>query len=80
MRNLCAPKNRNNSVILGINQDTICAIATANGVGVIGIIRILGNKAFEISGKILSLNIWGGQNANHSISFYKRYNATSFFL
>ena len=35
-----------------MNQDTICAIATANGVGAIGIIRISGNEAFKIAAKI----------------------------
>ncbi len=34
------------------NQDTICAIATANGVGAIGIIRISGPEAFQIATKI----------------------------
>ena len=31
-----------------MNQDTICALATANGTGALGIIRISGNRAFEI--------------------------------
>lgn len=31
-----------------MNHDTICALATANGVGALGIIRVSGNKAFEI--------------------------------
>ena len=35
-----------------MNQDTICAIATANGVGAIGIIRISGPEAFKIAAKI----------------------------
>ncbi len=35
-----------------MNQDTICALATANGVGAIGIIRVSGDKAFEIVSKI----------------------------
>ena len=35
-----------------MNQDTICAIATANGIGAIGIIRISGNDAFKIASKI----------------------------
>ena len=35
-----------------MNQDTICAIATANGIGAIGIIRISGNDAFKIAAKI----------------------------
>ncbi|WP_447950821.1 tRNA uridine-5-carboxymethylaminomethyl(34) synthesis GTPase MnmE [Chryseobacterium koreense] len=35
-----------------MNQDTICALATANGVGAIGVIRISGIKSFEIVNKI----------------------------
>lgn len=35
-----------------MNQDTICALATANGVGAIGIIRVSGEKSFEIVNKI----------------------------
>lgn len=31
-----------------MNQDTICALATANGIGAIGIIRISGEQSFEI--------------------------------
>lgn len=31
-----------------MNQDTICALATANGIGALGIIRVSGEKAFEI--------------------------------
>jgi tRNA modification GTPase len=31
-----------------MNQDTICALATANGIGAIGIIRISGNDALSI--------------------------------
>ena len=34
-----------------LNQDTICAIATANGVGALGIIRLSGNSAVEIAAK-----------------------------
>lgn len=35
-----------------MNQDTICALATANGVGAIGIIRVSGNEAFSIVNRI----------------------------
>ena len=35
-----------------MNQDTICALATANGIGAIGIIRVSGNQSFEIVNKI----------------------------
>ena len=31
-----------------MNQDTICALATANGIGAIGIIRVSGEQAIEI--------------------------------
>lgn len=31
-----------------MNHDTICALATANGIGALGIIRVSGNNAFEI--------------------------------
>jgi len=31
-----------------MNQDTICALATANGIGAIGIIRVSGEQSFEI--------------------------------
>lgn len=34
-----------------MNNDTICALATANGVGALGIIRISGDKTFEILNK-----------------------------
>lgn len=35
-----------------MNQDTICALATASGVGALGIIRVSGSKAFEIVSKV----------------------------
>lgn len=35
-----------------MNQDTICALATANGVGAIGIIRVSGEDAVSITNKI----------------------------
>ena len=35
-----------------MNQDTICALAIANGIGAIGIIRVSGNQSFEIVNKI----------------------------
>ena len=35
-----------------MNQDTICALATANGVGAIGIIRISGAEAFAITNRV----------------------------
>ena len=35
-----------------MNQDTICALATANGTGAIGVIRVSGNEAFSIVNKV----------------------------
>ena len=35
-----------------MNHDTICALATANGVGAIGIIRVSGAESFSIVNKI----------------------------
>lgn len=35
-----------------MNHDTICALATANGIGAIGIIRISGDDAISVSSKI----------------------------
>ncbi|MBF5027289.1 tRNA uridine-5-carboxymethylaminomethyl(34) synthesis GTPase MnmE [Planobacterium oryzisoli] len=35
-----------------MNQDTICALATANGVGAIGIIRVSGENSFKVVGKV----------------------------
>ena len=35
-----------------MNHDTICALATANGIGAIGIIRISGNDAISVSSRI----------------------------
>ena len=35
-----------------MNQDTICALATANGIGAIGIIRVSGVQSFQIVNKI----------------------------
>lgn len=35
-----------------MNQDTICALATANGVGAIGIIRVSGEQSFEIVNRV----------------------------
>ena len=35
-----------------MNHDTICALATANGIGAIGIIRISGDQSFEIVNRV----------------------------
>lgn len=39
------------------NQDTICALATANGVGAIGIIRVSGSEALKSVSSIFSKNL-----------------------
>ncbi len=44
-----AEKTRN---FAAMNQDTICALATANGIGAIGIIRVSGEHSFEIVNRI----------------------------
>ena len=41
------------------NQNTICALATANGVGAIGVIRLSGSKSYEIVSKSFSKNLVG---------------------
>ncbi len=42
-----------------INNDTICALATPNGVGAIGMIRLSGAQAFEITSRIFSKDLSG---------------------
>ena len=42
---------------MNINNDTICALSTANGLGAIAVIRISGNKAFEIVSSIFSKSL-----------------------
>lgn len=51
-----------------MNQDTICALATANGIGAIGIIRVSGNQAFEIANKVFQ-----GKNLEKSDSHTVHY-------
>ena len=41
------------------NQDTICALATPNGVGAIGVIRLSGSNSYEIVSKVFSKNLVG---------------------
>ncbi|TXI83395.1 MAG: tRNA uridine-5-carboxymethylaminomethyl(34) synthesis GTPase MnmE, partial [Crocinitomicaceae bacterium] len=41
----------------GQNNDTICALSTANGVGAIAVIRISGPDAFTISSSIFSKDL-----------------------
>ncbi|MDX2359556.1 MAG: tRNA uridine-5-carboxymethylaminomethyl(34) synthesis GTPase MnmE [Crocinitomicaceae bacterium] len=39
------------------NQDTICALATPNGVGAIGVIRLSGSKSYEIVTAVFSKSL-----------------------
>ena len=41
------------------NQDTICALATPNGVGAIGVIRLSGSNSYEIVSAVFSKNLVG---------------------
>ncbi len=41
------------------NQDTICALATPNGVGAIGVIRLSGSNAFETVSAVFSKKLAG---------------------
>ena len=51
-----------------MNQDTICALATANGIGAIGIIRVSGDQSFAIVNRVFE-----GKNlekaASHTIHY-----------
>lgn len=59
------PKNR---YLCRMNHDTICALATANGIGAIGIIRISGDDAISVSSKIFD-----GKNLNKADSHTVHY-------
>jgi tRNA modification GTPase len=48
-----------------MNQDTICALATANGIGAIGIIRISGNDALSIVQKVISRKRFNSTKVSH---------------
>jgi tRNA modification GTPase len=52
-----------------ITSETICALSTAPGIGGIAVIRISGEKAFEITDKIFSKSI--SQTETHTIHFGK---------
>ncbi|MCH2223161.1 MAG: tRNA uridine-5-carboxymethylaminomethyl(34) synthesis GTPase MnmE [Crocinitomicaceae bacterium] len=49
------------------NQDTICALATANGVGAIGVIRVSGNETLKIVSSIFSKDLTKKQS--HTMHF-----------
>jgi len=53
------------------NQDTIAAISTPQGTGGIGIIRISGDRAFEIAGKIFSGRRAFDEIKSHTINYGK---------
>ncbi|MBI1836222.1 MAG: tRNA uridine-5-carboxymethylaminomethyl(34) synthesis GTPase MnmE [Flavobacteriia bacterium] len=48
-------------------NDTICAIATANGIGAIGLIRVSGNKSLEIVSTIFSKSLV--EKPTHTVHF-----------
>jgi tRNA modification GTPase len=48
-------------------NDTICAIATANGIGAIGLIRVSGNKSLEIVSSVFSKSL--SKKATHTVHF-----------
>lgn len=52
-------------------EDTIAAISTAQGTGGIGIIRVSGDKAFEIAGKIFRSKKDFREIRSHTISYGK---------
>lgn len=49
------------------NQDTICALATANGVGAISVIRLSGDKSIEITECLFSKSLKDKQS--HTVHF-----------
>jgi tRNA modification GTPase len=52
---------------IGKNNDTICALSTANGMGAIAVIRVSGEKALEIVSSIFSKDL--SQVATHTAHF-----------
>ena len=50
-----------------INEDTICALSTANGMGAIAVIRVSGKDALKITSKIFSKNLV--DKASHTAHF-----------
>lgn len=49
------------------NQDTICALATPNGIGAIGVIRLSGSAAWEITARLFSKSLKG--RLTHTVHF-----------
>ena len=52
---------------IGKNSDTICALSTANGMGAIAVIRVSGEKAFDIVSSIFSKDL--NQVGTHTAHF-----------
>lgn len=50
-----------------VHQDTICALATANGIGAIGVIRISGNQSIMIVNQLFSKNLF--KVPSHTVHF-----------
>lgn len=44
-----------------MNKETICALATANGMGAIGVIRVSGDDSFLIVNKVFEGKTWKRQ-------------------
>lgn len=49
------------------NQDTICALATPNGIGAIGVIRLSGSEAWGITSRLFSKDLKG--KSTHTVHF-----------
>jgi len=49
------------------NQDTICALATPNGIGAIGVIRLSGAEAWKITSRLFSKNL--KEKSTHTVHF-----------
>ena len=49
------------------NQDTICALATPNGIGAIGVVRLSGSKSWEITEALFSKPLKG--KLSHTVHF-----------
>ena len=44
-----------------MNKETICALATANGMGAIGVIRVSGDDSFRIVNTVFEGKTWKRQ-------------------
>ena len=55
-----------------MNKETICALATANGMGAIGVIRVSGDDSFLIVNKVFEGKTWKGNFPYRTLWLYKR--------